>query len=124
MASAAAAPSCCDPRNGSRTCSAGAPSVPVCELLVIRARADLDAGRLREAALQLRVGVEATLAERAALDAADQEEDFETLGRWRERTVAAANEALGGELSAERAAEVTETLRICERLLRRKRAFG
>ena len=36
----------------------------------------------------------------------------------------AANEALAGELAEPRAAEVTETLRLCERVLRRKRALG
>ena len=42
-----------------------------CEALVLRARADLDAGRLREAALQLRVAIEAAIAE---------------LEAWRERS--------------------------------------
>ena len=36
-----------------------------CETLLLRARADLDAGRMREAALQLRVGLEALLVELA-----------------------------------------------------------
>ena len=41
----------------------GRERVDVCETLLLRARADLDAGREREAALQLRVGLEALLAE-------------------------------------------------------------
>jgi hypothetical protein len=40
----------------------GRGAVAACELLLIRARSDLDAGRGREAALQLRVGLEALLA--------------------------------------------------------------
>jgi hypothetical protein len=91
---------------------------------VIRARADLDAGRIREAALQLRVGLEALLAERDALTAPDQDEDLASLDQRRSITGSAANEALAGELSEERAAEVSETLRIAERVLRRKRALG
>jgi hypothetical protein len=102
----------------------GRTAVAACELLLIRARADLDAGRTREATLQLRVGLEALLAERPALDAADQDADFAALGERRSITGEAANAALTGELGEERLAEVTETLRICERVLRRKRAFG
>ena len=76
----------------------GKASVPACELLVIRARADLDAGRTREAALQIRVGLEAMLAEREALAAPDQDQDFATLDERRRITGEAANEALAGEL--------------------------
>jgi hypothetical protein len=102
----------------------GRGTVPACELLLIRARADLDAGRTREAALQLRVGLEALLAEREALAAPDQDKDFAALDERRQVTGEAANEALAGDLSEARAAEVTETLRISERVLRRKRALG
>jgi hypothetical protein len=102
----------------------GRTAVAACELLLIRARADLDAGRGREATLQVRVGLEAMLAEREALDTADQEADFAALEERRSITGEAANEALAGELGPERADEVAETLRICERVLRRKRAFG
>ena len=102
----------------------GRERLDACETLLLRARADLDAGREREAALQLRVGLEALLAEREALSAPDQEADFAALQERRTITGAAANEALRGELDPERAAEVTETLRVCERVLRRKRALG
>ena len=102
----------------------GRSAVAACELLLIRARSDLDAGREREAALQLRVGLEALLAEREALAAPDQDADFAALGERRAITGEAANAALAGELSPERAAEIAETLRICERVLRRKRALG
>lgn len=99
-------------------------SVAACEPLLLRARADLDAGRSREATLQLRVGLEALLADRDALRAEGQAEDLAALGERRTITGEAANEALGGELTTERTAEVSETLRLCERVLRRRRAFG
>ena len=102
----------------------GRETVPACELLVIRARADLDAGRTREAALQLRAGLEAMLAEREALEAPDQEGDFAALGERREATARTAQAATSGELDEEATAELTETLRLCERVLRRKRALG
>ena len=41
----------------------GREPIDVCETLLLRARADLDQGRPREAALQLRLGLEALLAE-------------------------------------------------------------
>lgn len=102
----------------------GREGVAACELLLIRARADLDAGRSREAALQLQAGVESLLAERDALAAPDQEGDFAALEERREGTGAAAAEATGGALGPERLEQVTETLRIAERVLRRKRALG
>ncbi len=98
--------------------------VAACELLVLRARADIDAARTREAALQVRIGLEALLAEREAFATSGQEEDLAALGERRKITGEAANQALSGELSDERAAEVVETLELCERVLRRKRALG
>jgi hypothetical protein len=102
----------------------GRETIAACELLLLRARADLDARRGREAALQLRVGLEALLAEREALRVPGQDEDLGALEERRRITGEAANEALAGELAGERAAEVSETLRLCERVLRRKRALG
>jgi hypothetical protein len=111
-----------------------------CETLLLRARADLNAERTREAALQLRVGLEALLAEvkpdGGALDttgagsalasdqAAAQIADLEALSERRTTTGEAANEALAGELSATRAEEVGDTLRLCERVLRRRRILA
>lgn len=102
----------------------GREGVAACELLLIRARADLDAGRARECALQLRVGLEALLAERDAFAAPGQDEDLAALDARRSVTGEAANEALRGPLGEMRLAEVTETLRLCERVMRRKRALG
>lgn len=99
---------------------AGREPIDVCETLLLRARADLDQGRPREAALQLRVGLEALLAELPAGAGSDQAEDLAVLGERLESTADAAREALSGELSVERADEVSETLGICERVLRRR----
>lgn len=95
-----------------------------CEELLVRARSDLDARRGRECALQLRVGLEAMLAERAAFTGAGQAEDVAYLDGRRAQTGEAANEALLGPLSGERLAEVAETLSACERVLRRRAAHG
>lgn len=95
-----------------------------CEELLLRARSDLDAGRGREGALQLRVALEALLAEREALSQPRQAEDLAALDSRRKITGEAANEALGGRLGAKRLAEVAETLAVCERVLRRRAAHG
>ena len=93
-----------------------------CETLLLRARADLDAGREREAALQLRVGLEALLAElRGALGDPGHEEDMGTLEARRGEAGEAANEAIEGELGRERRLQVEELLEISERVLRRRR---
>ena len=96
----------------------------VCEELLLRARSDIEGLREREAALQVRVGLEALLADRAAFGAGGQASDLAFLDERRRSTGEAANEALRGPLSAERVAEVTETLKICERVLRRRAANG
>lgn len=96
----------------------------VCEELTLRARADLDAGRVREATLQVRVGLEAMLAERERLDAPGQGEDLDFLDERRQITGDAANEALVGDLSGPREAELADTLAVCERVLRRQTVHG
>ena len=100
----------------------GRERVDACETLLLRARADLDAGRDREAALQLRVGLEALLAELAdALSDPDHAEDIGILRERRTEAGAAANAALKGEPTPEQRAQVAELLAICERVLRRRR---
>jgi hypothetical protein len=102
----------------------GRERMDVCETLLLRARADLDAGRLREAALQLRVGLEALLVElKGALADAKHEEDMGLLASRRQEAGAAANSALGAELTSAQAHEVGELLEICERVLRRRRVL-
>lgn len=102
----------------------GRERLDACEVLLLRARADLDAGRTREAALQLRVGLEALLVElRGALADPGHEADMALLTERRHEAGAAANAALGGELTAAQAHSVRELLETCERVVRRRRVL-
>jgi hypothetical protein len=102
----------------------GRERVDACETLLLRARADLDAGRSREAALQLRVGLEALLVELdGALSDPDHERDMGTLRERRHEVGDAANAALNGELGPEAEGKVRELLETCERVLRRRRVL-
>jgi hypothetical protein len=95
-----------------------------CETLLLRARADLDAGRRREAALQLRVGLEALLVELdGALADPGHDEDMGELGARRQEAGEAANAALRGDLDPERERQVEELLALSERVLRRRRVL-
>jgi hypothetical protein len=102
---------------------AGREPIDLCEPLLLRARADLEGNRPREAALQLRAGLDALLAELPGRAGPGQEEDLAALEDRREATLASAGEALGNELPPERVPELAETLRICERVLRRRQAL-
>ena len=103
----------------------GREQLAACETLIPRARADLDGGRTREAALQLRVGLEALLAELpGALDDPDHESDIGALHERRHEAGEAANLALNGDLDAETAAGVRELIEICEQALRRRRVLA
>jgi hypothetical protein len=87
----------------------GREQLDVCETLLLRARADLGAGREREAALQLRIGLEALLRELdGALEDPNHEQDMATLRKHQ----------------AEQEASVEETLDLCERVLRRRRVLS
>jgi hypothetical protein len=95
-----------------------------CETLLLRARADLDAGRTREAALQLRVGLEALLAELAgALSDPGHEQDMATLESRRQEAGELANQALRGDLGSAQAQQVEDLVATCERVLRRRRVL-
>ena len=85
------------------------------EELVLRARADLAAGRPREAALQARVALEALIAE---LPGAAE------LHEWRAAIGAAANACLHGELDAAGTTSIEEGVRAMEAALRRHRLRG
>ena len=86
----------------------GREQLDACETLLLRARTDLDAGREREAALQLRIGLEALLSELdGAVDDPGHEQDMATLR----------------EHQAAKGAPTEETLAICERVLRRRRVL-
>lgn len=102
----------------------GRERIDACETLLPRARADLDAGRTREAALQLRVGLEALLTELdGALADPGHEEDMAELQTRRAEAGDAANAALLGDLSPDQQRNVSELLAICERVLRRRRVL-
>jgi hypothetical protein len=83
-----------------------------CEELVLRAREHLDAGRVREAALEARVALEALLSELP--DAGDCAADRDAVG-------AAANAALHGPLGTEIRAELAAALARMEHALKRRR---
>jgi hypothetical protein len=102
----------------------GRERVDACEALLLRARADLDAGRWREAALQLRVGLEALLAElvNAVADPGHREDMVELEAR-RSEIGSIADAAVRGDLDAAARERVRETVEICERILRRRRVL-
>jgi hypothetical protein len=95
-----------------------------CETLILRARADLDASRYREAALQLRIALEALLVELdGALADPGHDEDMGELRARKGEAGEAANAALRGELDVEQERQVVELTEICERVLRRRRVL-
>ncbi len=102
----------------------GRERIDACETLLLRARADLDAGRRREAALQLRVALEAMLVELSgALADPGHEEDMATLEARRNEAGEAANLALRGDLDDEQERSVRELIETAERVLRRRRVL-
>lgn len=89
------------------------------EELVLRARADLDAGRPREAALQARIALETLLAELRPGGAAERlAAVLGELGGDREAVGRAANEALAGDPSAELQDDVADCVERMQRALR------
>jgi hypothetical protein len=102
----------------------GRDEVLACENLILRARLDLDQGRSREAALQLRVGLEALLRELAEEDHAGVREDVAVLQDRRDEVVEAANGALRGSLGEDQAKMLGEVVTRSERALRRRRQLS
>lgn len=102
----------------------GREQLDACETLLLRARADLDAGRYREAALQLRVGLEALLVElKGAVADPGHEEDMGMLNAGRVEVGEAANVALTRGVEGEQQRQVEEMVEIAERVLRRRRVL-
>jgi hypothetical protein len=99
----------------------GKERLDTCETLIPRARLDLDAGRMREAALQIRPGLEALLAELGPHAGSGQSEDLAVLGSLRAAVGDAANAALRGELAGGQEDAVREAVLVSERVLRRRR---
>jgi hypothetical protein len=96
-----------------------------CEELALRARADLDAGRPREAAFQLRVALEAALAELEPWAArGDLRRRLDELRGERGAVGAAANAALEGGLDEPTIADVERVLGRVEAALRARTALG
>jgi hypothetical protein len=89
------------------------------EELVLRARADLNAGRLAEAALQARVAIEALLAARVA--SLDSGTAGGSLGTHRDAIAAAANAALRGEMPGDSGGALEEAVAAMELALKRRR---
>ena len=87
----------------------GREPLPAGEELLLRARADLDAGRPREAALQTRVALEALAAD-----------GLDGVGELRPAVGDAANAALAGELDAEQAGQLDDAVERLERAVRRR----
>jgi hypothetical protein len=88
------------------------------EELVLRARADLNAGRPAEAALQCRVAIE------ALLELLKDSTEGERVGAHRETVAAAANEAVRGAVAAGSAAALEDAVTAMERALKRRRLGG
>ena len=90
-----------------------------CELLTLRARADADAERWREATLQVRVALEAALAELAPWSGqGDLDQRLAELSDLRGGVGQAANAALAGGLDATQIAAVEHVLARIESALR------
>ena len=96
-----------------------------CEELVLRARLDLDSGRHREAALQLRVALEAAIAELEAWrDRGDMASRIESLKTHRAAVGDAANTALRGGLDDDAIDAVYDAVDRIEAALRARVAGG
>ena len=96
-----------------------------CEELTMRARLDLDQGRPREAALQVRVAFEAALAELEAwAGRGDIRQRLDDLRESRSEVAAAANAAVQGGLPDEALAAVENVLERLEAALRARTAAG
>lgn len=103
----------------------GREQLDTCETLLLRARADLNAGRDREAALQLRVGMEALMTElKDVIDDPGHVSDMTELRIRQVEGVSAAETAIGGRLDSADRAEVEGLLEIAERILRRRRVLA
>ena len=96
-----------------------------CELLALRAREDVDAGRLREAAFQLDAALAAATAELEPWrDRSDLGPRLDELAALREEAAAVAAAARSGGLGDDDAALVAWALRRLEAALRARTALG
>lgn len=101
----------------------GRDAVLACEELALRGRADLDAGRPREAALQVHLAVESALSELAAFRSQDPvARRLDQLAEHRDALGRAASEAVQGGPGAATIEAVTEALELLEATLRARSA--
>jgi len=104
---------------------AGRDAVLACEELTLRARSDVDAGRLREAALQLRTALEAALAELEPWrERPSLPERIEELRGRRADVDAAADAALRGGVDDEHVETIRSVLERLESALRARAVGG
>jgi hypothetical protein len=95
------------------------------EDLALRARLDLDQGRSRESALQLRAAIDALESEGASADAAQRTgERSGGLSELRAEAESLAASALTGELNGEQVSSLADLIDQIERRLRRRRHAG
>jgi len=92
------------------------------EELVLRARADLNAGRVAEAALQSRVAIEALLA--ADIASSESGPAGGSLAAHRDAIATSANAALRGEMPGDTAGALEEAVAAMELALKRRRLGG
>jgi hypothetical protein len=93
------------------------------EDLALRARLDLDQGRSRESALQLRAAVDALASELASVEAGEGE-GAEALSELSAKVHALAASALNGDLNDQECSNLAEVIDQIERRLRRRRHAG
>jgi hypothetical protein len=94
-----------------------------CEELALRARADLSAGREREAAMQTHVALEAGVAELESWrEKGDMAQRLDELAGHREPVAAAANAAIQGGLEPDTVRQVEAALARLEAALRARAA--
>lgn len=110
------------PQEGIAAALGGRALPDVCETLLLRVRAELDSGRLREAALQLAPALRALLLELAgaSVDPA-HEQDMAAIDARLAEADAAAGIALHGDLDPQSEGQVRELAALGERVLRRRR---
>jgi len=95
----------------------------LCEELALRARRDLDAGRTRAAAVQLRLAFEAALTELARSGSHGVAERLAAVGERREAVEALAAAALADALAPDAGAALAEALARLEAALRARAAL-
>lgn len=94
----------------------------ICETFLLRARADFNGERFREAAIGLAVALDLLLAELSgALSDPAHELDLDLLRSHRSDLETVAQTARSGPLGAAGAERVGDLLAVCERILRRRR---